>query len=731
MRSSDLPGPADDTVLGARVTPAGTHFCLWAPRATRVELALVDDRGSQVNWDLALGQDGTWSVLVPGVGHGQRYGYRVHGEWDPSTGRRFNPAKLLVDPYARAITGGVDYAGPIFDHTSESNFKLDPTDSFGAVPLSVVVADTPPPTPLAQRPSLDELVVYETHLKGYTHLHPDVPEHLRGSYGGMAYPAVIEHLVDLGVNAVEFLPLHHFASEPFIIGRGLRNYWGYNTLGFFAPHAAYSATGTLGQQVAEFKEMVSALHEAGIAVLLDVVYNHTCEGGHEGPTLSWRGIDHGAYYRLTEDQRNDYDVTGCGNALDTSQPATLRMVMDSLRYWVDDMGVDGFRFDLQTTLIRDARHHVNQDHPFKQQVDADPVLSETILLSEPWDLGPYGYQVGRWGPRWSEWNDRFRGYTRDFWRGATHGVQELATRLRGSSDIFDHGGRPATSSVNFVTAHDGFTMRDLTTYDLKHNEANAERNRDGTDDNRSWNHGYEGETEDAAINAARRRSTRNMMATLLLSAGIPMITAGDEMGRTQQGNNNAYCQDSPVSWVDWTDVCTDQLELTSALLKLRAEQPLLRPTTFHQREEILDVDGAHLGRASIAWFSESGAEMTVEQWHDGGRRTLGQYLSDRDTAWYIVVHAGHEPVELTLPNGAWAASYTLAVHTGLEGELPTETVPANTPIEVPGRTVAVFAVGLPSGEPEAEELIEAVVENAEDTPEEASVADLSERQPIR
>ena len=695
MKSPDLPGPSPDAVLGAQVVDDGTHFRLWAPRASRVELTLLDDRDQQRNWDLSLDPDGTWWVFVPGVGHGQRYGYRVDGKWDPSTGRRFNPAKLLVDPYARAITGGVDYSGPIFDHTPESNFLPDTTDSFGAVPLSVVVADSPPPTPLASRPALQDLVVYETHLKGYTRQHPDVPEHLRGSYGGMAYPAVIEHLLALGVNAVEFLPLHHFASEPFIIGRGLRNYWGYNTLGFFAPHAGYANTGTMGQQVAEFKAMVSALHEAGIAVLLDVVYNHTCEGGHEGPTLSWRGIDHGAYYRLAEDQRNDYDVTGCGNALDTSQPATLRMVLDSLRYWVTAMGVDGFRFDLQTTLIRDARHHVDQNHLFKQQVAADPVLAETILISEPWDMGPYGYQVGRWGAGWSEWNDRFRGYTRDFWRGATHGVQELATRLCGSSDIFDHSGRPATSSVNFVTAHDGFTMRDLTTYDLKHNEANAERNRDGTDDNRSWNHGYEGETDDPAIIAARQRTTRNMMATLLLSAGIPMITAGDEMGRTQGGNNNAYCQDSPVSWVDWTDAWPDQLDLTTALLTLRAKHPLLRPAAFRHRVEFRGADGEPTGRASIAWFSETGQEMTVEQWHDGGRRTLGQYLSDDDEAWLVLVHAAAEPIVVTLPGEPWAASLTVAVHTGLPGELPTGPIEAGDTIMLPGRTVAVFSVALP------------------------------------
>ncbi|MDQ7992717.1 MAG: glycogen debranching protein GlgX [Propionicimonas sp.] len=695
MEPAVLPAPADTTVLGARVQDGGTSFALWAPRATRVELALVDQHREQHNVDLELGPDGTWSAFVPGVGHGQLYGYRVDGDWDPGSGRRFNPAKLLTDPYARAITGGVDYSGPIFDHTPDSNFLPDPADSFEAVPLSVVVADSPPPPPLPRPASLTELTIYETHLKGYTRQHPAVPEHLRGTYAGMAYPAVIEHLVELGVTAVEFLPLQHFVSEPFIIGRGLRNYWGYNTLGFFAPHGLYASTGTLGEQVAEFKDMVGALHEAGIAVILDVVYNHSCEGGHEGPTLCWRGIDHSAYYRLTEDRHNDYDVTGCGNALDTSNPATLRLVMDSLRYWRTEMGVDGFRFDLQTTLIRDSRHHVDQNHPFKQQVADDPALADAIMISEPWDLGPYGYQVGRWGPRWSEWNDRFRGYTRDFWRGATHGVQELATRLCGSSDIFDHNGRPATSSVNFVTAHDGFTMRDLVTYDLKHNEANAERNRDGTDDNRSWNHGYEGETSDAAVIAARRRTARNLMATLLLSAGIPMITAGDELGRTQGGNNNAYCQDSPVSWVDWTRPWEDQQELTRTLLKLRAAHPVLRSARFRRREEVVDASGRGLGRTGVAWFSENGTEMTIGQWHDGGRRTLAQYVSDADDAFLILVHGGDAPLEFVLPGDPWASGFTVAAHTGTPDELPTTPLPAGSTLTVPARTTVVFRAALP------------------------------------
>ncbi len=678
--------------LGAHPGAGGTDFALWAPRATRVELALVDRDRRQQNHDMTSSEDGVWHVFVPGVGAEQRYGFRVHGRWNPDTGERFNPAKLLLDPYARAITGGVDYSGPISDHTAESNFDLDPTDSFAAVPLSVVVADSPPPAPLARPLPLEEMVIYETHVKGYTRQHPAVPEHLRGTYAGLAYPAVVQHLADLGINTVELLPIHHFVSEPFVVGRGLTNYWGYNTLGFFAPHGAYSSSGTTGEQVMEFKQMVSELHAHGIAVLLDVVYNHTGEGGHEGPTLCFRGIDHGAYYRLTDDRRNDYDVTGCGNAVDTSNDRVLELVMDSLRYWAVEMGVDGFRFDLNTTLIRDQHHHVDQTHRFKQLVADDPVLAGKVMIAEPWDLGPYGYQVGRWGKGWSEWNDRFRGFTRDFWRGAIGGVQELATRLSGSSDIYDHAGRPATSSINFVTAHDGFTLRDVVTYDLKHNEANQERNRDGTDDNRSWNHGYEGETDDAAIIASRQRTARNMMATLLLATGVPMITAGDEMGRTQNGNNNAYCQDSPLSWVNWhtQEAWSDQVALTRTLLKLRAEHPVLRAANFRYHTAVRDAAGHSLGRVELAWFTEYGTEMSNEHWHDGGRKTLAMYLSNIDEAFLIWFHAGWDPIEVALPGEPWSAGYQVVAHSGQPGELPSKAVAPGTPVLIPGRTVVVL-----------------------------------------
>ncbi|WP_203566366.1 glycogen debranching protein GlgX [Aestuariimicrobium ganziense] len=661
------PGPQDTSVLGATLTNSGCRFGLWAPRASRVELALVNADRSQTNHDMTL-SDGVWTVEVPGVAAGQRYGYRVHGEWNPNKGMRFNPAKLLLDPYARAITAGVDYAGPISDHTAESNYQPDTRDSAMSVPLSVVVANTPPPRPIARRRPLSESVIYETHLKGITQTHPQVPEHLRGTYAGMAYPAVIDHLLDIGINTVEFLPLHHFVSEPFVVGRGLVNYWGYNTLGFFAPHAAYSSSGSLGGQVGEFKEMVSALHDAGIEVILDVVYNHTGEGGHEGPTLSFRGIDHGLYYRLTQDLHNDYNVTGTGNSLDTSHEGVLDMVLDSMRYWVTEMGVDGFRFDLATTLVRDGEHHVDQNHPFKRAIADDPVLADIKMIAEPWDIGPYGYQVGAWGPGWSEWNDKFRDFARDYWRGATHGVQVLATRLAGSPDLFDQHGRDATASVNFITAHDGFTMRDLVTYDMKHNQANGEHNRDGHDHNRSWNHGWEGETDDEEIVELRHRQVKNMMATQLLASGVPMITAGDEMGRTQRGNNNAYCQDSPLSWVHWETIeeWGDVADLTRQVLALRAEHPVLRRAEFGRHAVVLDEAGEPTGRFDLAWLDGDTGEMGDEDWTDQSRTVLGMYLSDQDEAFVVWFHNGPDDRVITLPPEPWGVGYRVLVSTVAE-----------------------------------------------------------------
>ena len=699
--STGRPPLAEDAVLGARVLRHGTHFGLWAPRATRVELALVGDDRRQQNHDLERQDDGSWTTYLPGVGPEQRYGYRVHGAWAPHAGARFNPAKLLLDPYARAITSRVDYSGPILDHTYTSDYEADHRDSSGAVPLSVVVADSPPPLPLSKPVPLADTVLYELHVKGYTQLHPAVPEHLRGTYAGLAYPAVIEHLLALGVTSVELLPVQHFVSEPFLIGRGLSNFWGYNTLGFFAPHAAYCSVGTLGAQVREFKEMVSAFHAAGIEVILDVVYNHTGEGGYEGPTLAFRGIDHAGYYRLTDNLRRDYDVTGCGNSVDTAVPGVLRMVLDSLRYWVSEMGVDGFRFDLATTLFRDADHHVDlQHHPITEALRGDPVVSRAKLIAEPWDLGPYGYQVGSFAYDWSEWNDRFRNYVRDFWRGNTQGVSELAVRLAGSPDIFDRNERASTSSVNFVTAHDGFTLRDVVTYNVKHNRANGESNRDGTDDNRSWNCGVEGETADPEINDLRQRQAQNLMATLLVATGLPMITAGDELGRTQDGNNNAYCQDSPISWVHWDTASrwAGLTELTQRLLELRAEHPVFRRTAFRHGEQIVDRHGNPTGRKNLAWFGGRSDEMTAEEWSDGTRRTLGMYIAyddanrDHDEAYLIWIHGGSDPVQVELPAGPWADTYSVVAHSGLEGELPNEKLLSGSPLTLPGRTVAILQV---------------------------------------
>ncbi len=697
----------DTSRLGAHVTDTGVAFGLWAPRADKVELALIDARNHQHNHHMHRDADGIWTLEVPGIGAGQQYGFRVHGDWDPSDGSRFNPARLLLDPYARAIVGGIDFRGPILDHVAGNPDTMSTEDSFGAVPVSVVVADTAPPTPIARRRPMAESVIYETHLRGYTKLHPDVPEHLRGSYLGMADPAVIEHLVSLGVTAVEFLPLQHFVSEPFIAHKGLRNYWGYNTLGFFAPHAAYAPRGTVGNQVTDFKQMVSALHEAGIEVLLDVVYNHTGEGGHEGPTLSMRGIDHHAYYRLTNDRRDDYDVTGCGNSVNTAHPMVLQLVLDSLRYWVTEMGVDGFRFDLATTLIRDWHQHVDHDHPFKRAIASDPAFEGIKMIAEPWDIGPYGYQVGAWGPGWSEWNDRFRDHVRDYWRGSVHGVQELATRLAGSPDLFDRPGRSPQASINFVTAHDGFTMRDLVSYDVKHNLANGEANRDGTDNNHSWNHGWEGDTPDPALNALRRRQVLNLMATQILAAGTPMITAGDEFGRTQKGNNNAYCQDSPLSWVDWgyPDVWRDVQDRIAALLRLRAEHESLRMDQFAYHTEVLGENGENLQRVDLTWMDGTNGQMGEDAWHDGSRRLLGMYVSNEREAFLTWFNSAADPIGVVLPGLPWGSGFEVVWHSGDEGELPTgETLEPRSTMEVPGRSVTVMRVEVPLSSRELLEL---------------------------
>jgi isoamylase len=691
----ERPWPGRAAPLGASWDGEGTSFALFSASAEAVDLCLFEDgRESRIPLENRTGH--VWHGYLPGVRPGQEYGYRVDGPYDPHAGQRHNPSKLLVDPYARALTGGYHLDDAVFGARGDVQ---DHRDSAPHVPRSVVVHDQfdwghdpRPDTAWA------DSVVYEMHVKGFTAQHPGVPEELRGTYAGLAHPAAVEHLVGLGVTAVELLPVHHFVSEPHLLRRGLTNYWGYNSLGYFAPHAGYSSSGTHGQQVREFKAMVRALHEAGIEVLLDVVYNHTAEGDENGPTLSMRGIDNESYYRLLPEDRSRYrDYTGCGNTLDVRSSHVLQLIMDSLRYWVSEMHVDGFRFDLASALAR-SMHDVDKLSSFLQVVQQDPVVSSVKLVAEPWDVGERGYQVGEFPPLWSEWNDRYRDAVRDAWRGQG-GVRELAYRLSGSSDIYGTDGRSPSASVNFVTAHDGFSLRDLTTYEVKHNEANGEGNRDGESHNRSWNCGVEGETDDAGVQALRRRQARNMLTTLLLSSGVPMLTMGDEVRRTQGGNNNAYCQDSPLSWQPW-ELDEDALALrawTAALVALRRAHPVLRQRTF-----FLGRPGES-GVKDIAWFGADGQELTEAQWFDHHQRTLLMYLDGdgirmrsergepvRDASLLLVLHTGPEDTEVVLPPPPWAASYDVLLDTADDWPARGASLPSRGTLRVTGRSAVLL-----------------------------------------
>ncbi|MFF0073885.1 glycogen debranching protein GlgX [Streptomyces sp. NPDC005494] len=708
--------PGAPMPLGARfrVGPdgvAGTNFALWAGGAEAVELCLFDEHGGEIRLRLTELTHEIWHGFVPGVGPGQRYGYRVHGRWDPWTGARWNAAKLLLDPYARAVDGSFSLPPEVYGHMRDwpdqhvADTVRDDRDSAPFVPKAVVVHDDDdwaedrrPKTPWA------DSVIYELHVRGFTKLHPDIPPELRGTYAGLAHPAAVGHLRRLGVTAVELLPVHQFAHEDHLLRRGLHNYWGYNSIGYFAPHAGYAANGTAGAQVGEFKQMVRALHDAGIEVILDVVYNHTAEAGELGPMLSLRGIDNRGYYRLQQDARRYADYTGCGNTLHVVQPQVLRLITDSLRYWVTEMGVDGFRFDLAAALAR-SMHDVDMLSPFLAVIAQDPVLRRVKLIAEPWDVGNGGYQVGAFPPLWTEWNDRYRDAVRDFWRGALPDVRDIGYRLTGSSDLYAWGGRRPYASVNFVTAHDGFTLRDLVSYEHKHNEANGEGNRDGTNDNRAWNCGAEGETDDADVNALRRRQLRNLLTTLLLSTGVPMLVAGDEMGRTQGGNNNAYCQDNEVSWVDWSLLedprWRELTELTARVLALRHRHPVLRRRAF-----FAGTPQAPDGLRDLAWFTDRGAEMTEGDWY-APAATLGLYLSGRDIpgrdarggqitddSFLAVLHADHRPCDFTLPGPPWAQSYEMVLDTSREEQstAPGTVHQGGTALTVPGRTVLLLRV---------------------------------------
>ncbi|HWI43393.1 MAG TPA: glycogen debranching protein GlgX [Nocardioides sp.] len=660
--------PGRNWPLGATWTAESTNFAVYAPRASDVWLCIFDDPevpGSapgERRWQLTEQSLGIWHGALPDIAPGTRYGYRLDGPQEPEQGMRFDPANLLLDPYGLAVCG---------DAGTARSVVVDPA------------FDWEDDVPMRRR--WRDSVIYELHVKGFTQLHDRIPQELRGTYAGLGHPVVTDYLHDLGVTAVELLPVHQFFSEPALMDRGAVNYWGYNSIGYFAPHASYSSSGERGQQVGEFKQMVKSLHRAGLEVILDVVYNHTAEGGADGPVYSFRGFDDRGFYRRvppgTQAEYDDtyWDVTGCGNTVNTDDPHALRLILDSLRYWVTEMHVDGFRFDLMSALTRTAGVNVvrvDMASKLLIAIGQDPVLRHVKLIAEPWDASMDGYLVGRMPPPWVEWNDQFRDTIRDFWRGQAVGTHTVATRLAGSADLYADDGRSAYNSVNFVTAHDGFTVRDLVSYDHKHNDDNGEDNRDGSDNNRSWNHGAEGETDDAEIVALRRRQAANLMATLCLSNGVPMLTAGDERGRTQGGNNNAYCQDNEISWVDWSvdgggGAWLDVYEVVKRALRLRREHPALRQRHwFEGRPTIVG------GPKDLAWLHPTGREMTEDDWHDSGLDTVGMFVSGKplrspgprgeqqlDATFLIWFHAGAEPIEVFLPDNDWVHRGTVVLST--------------------------------------------------------------------
>lgn len=696
--------------LGASYDGEGVNFAIFSEHATAVDLCLF--KGARMQQEvrrvrMSQPSNHVWHAYLPRVRPGTLYGYRVHGPYDPKSGHRFNPRKLLLDPYAKAIVGGVHWDNAVFGYTighAEVDLKMDGRDSAPFMPKCLVIddafdweGDRPLRTPWART------LIYELHVKGFTARHPDVPAKLRGTYLGLAAPAVTDYLRGLGVTAVELLPVHHFFDDKHLIEKGLRNYWGYNSIGFFAPDARYAASGFSGRQVTEFKEMVKAFHAAGIEVILDVVYNHTAEGNQLGPTLSFRGIDNASYYRLASDRRYNVDFTGCGNTLNTAHPRVLQLIMDSLRYWVLEMHVDGFRFDLAATLGREA-NDFDRHGAFFDILQQDPVLSRVKLIAEPWDLGPGGYQVGGFPAPWSEWNGKFRDCVRRFWKGDPGQIGEMASRLTGSSDVFSGSGRRPAASVNFVTSHDGYTLNDLVSYHDRYNHANGEDNRDGHHDNLSWNCGAEGPTHDAAILALRERQKRNFLATLLLSQGATMLLAGDEFGRTQRGNNNAYCQDNELSWLDWrtTGEQRNLLAFTRNVIGLFQQHPTFRRRWYFQGKKIL---GLHV--KDITWIRPDGHEMTAKDWANFEARCLafvmaGDALNEVtqdgepivDDTLLVMLNAYHLDIPFQMPSHASDTAYELLLDTRWPTGLPPDTLSARSPVrkdrfELAGRSLAV------------------------------------------
>nr|WP_090277557.1 glycogen debranching protein GlgX [Mycolicibacterium komanii]CRL72190.1 glycogen debranching protein GlgX [Mycolicibacterium komanii] len=688
--------------LGATYDGTGTNFAVFSEAAEKVELCLFDVDGAETRITLPENDAFVWHGFIPNIEPGQRYGYRVHGTYDPPTGQRCNPNKLLLDPYSKAIDGNFDWNQSLFSYNFGDPDSRNDDDSAASMPKSVVINpyfdwgnDRPPDYEYA------DSVIYEAHVKGLTQTHPDIPENIRGTYSAVAHPVIIEHLQSLGVTAIELLPVHHFANDSTLIDKGLSNYWGYNTIGFLAPDSKYSSSPNPGGQVQEFKAMVRALHEAGIEVILDVVYNHTAEGNHMGPTLSMRGIDNGAYYRLVEDDKRYYmDYTGTGNSLNVGHPHSLQLIMDSLRYWVTEMHVDGFRFDLASTLAREF-YDVDRLSTFFELVQQDPTVSQVKLIAEPWDVGPGGYQVGNFPPQWTEWNGKYRDTVRDYWRGEPATLDELAYRLTGSADLYEQTGRRPVASINFVIAHDGFTLRDLVSYNEKHNEANGEDNNDGESHNRSWNCGVEGPTDDPEVNALRSRQQRNFLTTLLLSQGVPMIAHGDELGRTQQGNNNVYCQDNELSWIDWDNTDTDLMEFTRKVSALRAAHPVFRRRRFFSGRPVRQRGGD--GLPDIAWFAPDGSEMSDEDWETGYAKSIAVYLNgngipDRDVrgqrivddSFVLCFNAHYEPIDFVLPEKKFGDSWVAVIDSAAEGGDEATPVDAGQKVSVAARSVMVL-----------------------------------------
>jgi isoamylase len=670
--------PGKSFPLGANWDGKGVNFAIFAENAEKVELCLFKkENGQKETARIKLPEyiNKVWHGYIPKLKPGQLYGFRVYGPYDPNNGHRFNPTKLLLDPYAQAIAGTYNWKDAVFGYQighPAHDLSINEDDSAPYVPKSVVVDpsydwedDEPMRTPFRRT------VIYETHIKGFTCQHPEVPDELKGTYAGMSCPPVLKYIKKLGVTAVELLPVHHFVNDRHLIDKGLSNYWGYNSIGFFAPHAPYASSGVLGDQVREFKDMVKAYHKAGIEVILDVVYNHTAEGNQLGPTLCFRGIDNAAYYRLIDGEPRYYmDYTGTGNTLNMMQPNVLKLIMDSLRYWIEEMHVDGFRFDLASALAREL-HDVDRLGAFFDIIHQDPVISKVKLIAEPWDVGEGGYQVGRFPPGWAEWNGKYRDTVRDYWRGAGGALAEFASRLMGSSDLYENSGRRPTASINFVTAHDGFTLNDLVSYNHKHNDANMEGNRDGEDHNRSWNCGVEGPTDITEVNQLRNRQKRNFLATLFLSQGVPMLLGGDEIGRTQLGNNNAYCQDNEISWYDWENADQDLLKFTRQLIQFQD-----RHRVFRQSKWFRGHNEAGRQPTDVGWFQPDGEQMTEEQWNEDYARSVAVYYNGQgirsvdergkrvtDDTFYLIFNAHHEPLDFRLPRGSWSQNWIRVLDT--------------------------------------------------------------------